>query len=214
MGDDNRVFESAVLGGIPQDMKFEGKRSYLIIGDRNTFREMVTVNRATEEDDQTRIGDHNLIMAAAHIAHDCTLGNNIVISNNVSLAGHVQVEDHVRISGAVAVQQFSRIGKFAMIGGFSGVRQDVLPFYLTEGTPARIKALNTVGLARAGFSSGEVRELKTALHILCKRSIPAPQKLHLLSEIDSEPVRYLLAFIQTSRRGFCGPEKVRGESRK
>lgn len=213
LGDDNLVFESAVLGGPPQDTKFAGNRSYLVVGDRNTFREMVTVNRATGEDGETRIGNDNLIMAAVHIAHDCDLGNNIVILTYVGLAGHVHVEDHVRISGAVAVQQFSRIGKYAMVGAFSGVRQNVLPFFLTEGTPARIKAVNTVGLKRAGFSSQDVSALKAAFHILCNRSVTLREKLHRLEEIDSEHVRYLATFIQRSRLGFCGPEKRRGESR-
>ena len=169
--------------------------------------------RATEEGGETRVGDDNLIMANVHIAHDCSLGSNIVITNYVGLAGHVRVEDHVLISGAVAVQQFSHIGKYAMIGAFSGIRQDVLPFFLTEGAPARIKAVNTVGLKRGGFSNQAVRELKAAFHILCNRSIDQQEKLQMLSAIDSEHVRYLATFIRESRRGFCGPEKWRAESR-
>jgi UDP-N-acetylglucosamine acyltransferase len=213
VGDDNVISEGTILGGIPQDLKFSHKRSYLTIGNRNTIRELVTISRATDSEGETRIGNDNYIMANVHIAHNCVLEDHIVIANNSGLAGYVSVGEHTRISGVVGIQQFTRVGKYAMIGAMSGVRQDVLPFFLTEGVPARVKALNVIGLRRGGYSDDAIRHLKEACRILFRRGLPLKEKLEMLSWVDSEDVSYLVRFIEESTRGFSGVEKWRGESR-
>src|SRR5207247_426621 len=121
IGDDNAIFEGAVLGGPPQDLKYRGERSWLLVGDRNTIREGATLHRAAREDAETRIGNDNYVMANAHVAHDCLLGDSIVVANNVALAGHVDIEDHAFLSGGVVVHQYSRVGRYAMVGGNSKV---------------------------------------------------------------------------------------------
>ncbi|MBI2821107.1 MAG: acyl-ACP--UDP-N-acetylglucosamine O-acyltransferase [Acidobacteria bacterium] len=201
MGDGNAVFEGAVLGGPPQDLKYSGGRSYLRIGNGNTFREGVTVHRGAVVEGETRIGNGNYLMAHAHAAHDCTLGDSIVIANNVALAGHIEIDSHAFISGGVVIHQFSRVGKHSMIGGNSKITQDVLPFFLVDGVPGRVRALNLVGLKREGFPDAEINNLKEASRILFQHgSLEA--KLAAMSAIDSDHVRHLVTFIRSSRRGF------------
>lgn len=153
MGRDNRVFPGACLGLAPQDLKYQGCDTEVRIGDSNTFREYVTVNRATEQGQTTRVGDGNLLMAYCHVAHNCILGNRIVMSNAVQVAGHVSIHDSAVIGGALGIHQFVQIGSLAMVGGMSRVDRDIPPYCMVEGHPARVRGLNKVGLQRSGLAT-------------------------------------------------------------
>jgi UDP-N-acetylglucosamine acyltransferase len=149
IGEGNHIFPGAVVGTEPQDLKYSGAPSQVVIGRGNRIREFVTINRATNEGEATLIGDHNLLMAYTHVAHNCVIENQVVITNAVSLAGHIHIESQARIGGMVGIHQFTRIGRLAMVGAMSRVDRDVPPYMLVEGHPARIRGLNLVGLRRA-----------------------------------------------------------------
>ena len=206
MGDGNQVFEGAVIGGPPQDLKYSGEPTRLIIGNENVFREGVTAHRSTSASHPTRIGDRNYLMAYVHIAHDCRLGDGVIIANNVCLAGHIEIEDQVFISGGVVIHQFTRLGQLSMIGGNAKVIQDVLPFHLVDGIPACTRGLNLVGLRRARLPRPEISALKQSCQVLFSDASKLEQKLQRLDEIDSESVRRLATFIRGSQRGFCGAD--------
>jgi len=162
-GRENRFFPGAVLGAEPQDLKFKGGKTRLEAGDRNLFREGVTVNRGTEKGGGvTRLGSDNLLMACSHVAHDCQLGDGIVMANGVLLAGHVRVESHVHLMGLAAVHQFCTIGRHAFVAGYSPVSQDVPPFMLVQGIPPRVRGVNEIGLGRHGFTPERIKALKDA----------------------------------------------------
>jgi UDP-N-acetylglucosamine acyltransferase len=202
MGARNRVFEHATLGGEPQDVKFRGEPSQLIIGDDNLIREYVTLHRASGEGQTTHVGSRNFLMIGVHVAHNCRVGDDNVFANDVALAGHIEVEDHAFLSNNVGCHQFIRIGRFAMVGGKSKIVQDVLPFFTTDGNPARVRGLNTVGLRRAGFSVESRRALRRAYRILFRERRPLASALDALAEFEDENVRHLADFIRDSRRGF------------
>lgn len=163
IGDETIVFPFASLGHAPQDLKFKGEKSELIIGKRNKIREHVTMNPGTEGDKmKTVVGDNCLFMMASHVAHDCIVGNNVILANNATLAGHVEVGDFAIIGGLAAVHQFVRIGPFAMIGGMSGVEYDVIPFGLVKGERAHLAGLNYVGLERRGYTKEQIQSLMKA----------------------------------------------------
>lgn len=166
IGANNRFFPGAAIGLEPQDLKYRGANSRLVIGDDNQFREYVTVNRATEADEATRIGNQNLVMAYAHVAHNCVLADNIVIANSVAIAGHVHIESRVVIGGVLGIHQFVHIGQMAMLGGMSRIDRDVPPYMLVEGNPGRVRSLNLIGLKRAGFTKAELQGLKKAFRLL------------------------------------------------
>jgi UDP-N-acetylglucosamine acyltransferase len=157
LGADNHVHHGAVLGSPPQDLKYSGLPSQLVIGDRNVFREYVTANLATEPGEATRIGSDGLFMAYAHVAHNCAVGNRVVIANAVQLAGYVVVDDWAIVGGATVVHQFTRIGRHSMVGGGSRVSQDIAPFVKSAGSPPRNVGINALGLERRGFAR-ETRE--------------------------------------------------------
>jgi UDP-N-acetylglucosamine acyltransferase len=202
IGARNRIFEHAVLGGEPQDLKFRGERSFLEIGDDNVIREFCTLHRANGEGEKTRIGSRNFFMVGVHIAHNCMIGDDNILANEVALAGHITLEDHVFISNNVGAHQFVRMGRFAMVGGKSKIVQDVLPFFITDGNPARLRGVNSVGLRRAGFSEAERRALKDAYRALFRSGIPVAQALDQLNASDDENVKHLIAFMRDSKRGF------------
>jgi len=202
IGARNRIFEHAVLGGEPQDLKFRGERSFLEIGDDNVIREFCTLHRANGEGEQTRIGSRNFFMVGVHIAHNCAIGDDNILANEVALAGHITLEDHVFISNNVGAHQFVRMGRFAMVGGKSKIVQDVLPFFITDGNPARLRGVNSVGLRRAGFSEAERRALKDAYRALFRSGIPIGEALDQLNASDDENVKHLIAFMRDSKRGF------------
>jgi UDP-N-acetylglucosamine acyltransferase len=202
IGDRNRIFEHAVLGGEPQDVKFRDERSYLEIGDDNLIREFCTLHRANGEGETTRIGSRNFFMVGVHVAHNCQIGDDNIFANEVALAGHIRVEDHVFISNNVGAHQFVRMGRYAMVGGKSKIVQDVLPFFITDGNPARVRGVNSVGLRRGGFSEKERRALKDAYKLLFRSTTPVQDALRELEQVDDENVSHLVTFIRGSMRGF------------
>ena len=208
MGAGNRVFPFSAIGQEPQDLKYHGEPSQVIIGDNNQIRENVTINAGTEGGGMiTRIGDNNLLMAYAHIAHDCIVGNRIVLANCATLAGHVEVEDDAIIGGLSAIQQFVRIGQLAMIGGMSGVTKDVPPYtLLAGGYRAGLSGLNVVGLKRHGFTRTQLTGLKEIYRLLLQESGTRDERLGraeaILSGDDDQAARNMIEFIRTSRGGL------------
>ncbi|MGB9179148.1 MAG: acyl-ACP--UDP-N-acetylglucosamine O-acyltransferase [Pyrinomonadaceae bacterium] len=202
LGARNRVYEHATLGGEPQDVKFRGETSRLVIGDDNLIREYVTIHRASGEGGVTRVGSRNFLMVGVHIAHNCVVGDDNIFANGAALAGHITVEDHVFLSNNVGAHQFVRMGRYAMVGGKSKIVQDVLPFFTTDGNPARVRGLNAVGLRRAGFSSEARRALKRAYQLLFRAGLPLEVALEEMARLEDENVAHLINFIRTSKRGF------------
>ncbi|KGF87099.1 MULTISPECIES: acyl-ACP--UDP-N-acetylglucosamine O-acyltransferase [Prochlorococcus] len=160
IGKNNKVFPNVFIGLEPQDLKYKGASTEVIIGDNNTFRECVTINKATDEGEKTIIGNNNLLMAYTHIGHNCEIGNGIVLSNSVQVAGHVTVEDNAIIGGCLGIHQFVHVGYLAMIGGMTRVDRDVPPFCLAEGHPGRLRGLNRVGIKRSGLMKNKDFDLK------------------------------------------------------
>lgn len=206
IGRECRIFPFASIGSIPQDLKFRGEHTELIIGDRNTFREFVTVNRATAGGGgKTVIGSDGLFMAYSHIAHDCHIGDFVIMANAATLAGHITIEDHAIIGGLVAVHQFVRIGAYAMVAGFSGVSQDIPPYILASGNRTRLYGLNIVGLRRHGFNPETIAKLKMAYRILFRSGLPMSKAVEKVKkEIQGcVEVDHLISFIEGSKRGIC-----------
>lgn len=207
MGSGNRVFEHAVLGGEPQDVKFKGEQSYLEIGDNNLIREFCTLHRASEEEKITKIGSRNFFMVGVHIAHNCIVGDDNIFANGAALAGYITVEDHVFLSNNVGAHQFIRMGRYAMVGGKSKIVQDVLPFFTTDGNPARVRGLNSIGLRRAGFSRESRTALKRAYQLLFGSALPLREALETIESLGDSHVQHLVDFIRASQRGFARAER-------
>jgi len=207
LGARNRIFEHAVIGGEPQDVKFRGEASFLEIGDDNIVREFCTLHRANGAGETTRIGSRNFFMVGVHVAHNCVIGDDNIFANEVALAGHITIEDHVFLSNGVGAHQFVRMGRHAMIGGKSKIVQDVLPFFITDGNPPRVRGVNSVGLRRSGFNEDERRALKDAYRILFRSALPLQNALQTLDELEDEHVAHLVNFIRGSKRGFVRAEK-------
>ena len=195
--------QGAVLGTDPQDLKFRGEETILIVGDRTVVREYATLNRGTADLWQTVVGDDCLLMAYSHIAHDCQIGNNVVISNAVNMAGHVFIEDWAIVGGLTAIHQFVRIGAHAFLGGACRAAQDVPPYTRAAGSPMKLYGLNSIGLDRRGFSKEVRLALKTAYRAVFQTSLPFSQGLEQAeAEAEDFPeVRQFLSFIRTSERG-------------
>lgn len=204
LGRENEVFPFAVLGKQTQDLKWKGGVTRVEIGDRNTFRECVTVHSATSDSDATVLGSNNHILAYCHIAHDCRLGNHVIMSSYAGLAGHIVVDDHAIIAGYAAVHQFCRIGKLAMVGGGSRVRQDVPPFMLADGSPAETVTINKVGLERAGLSEEAISTLRAAYKILFREGLTISNALaRIEQELPALPeIQHLIQFVRASERGI------------
>jgi UDP-N-acetylglucosamine acyltransferase len=202
LGQRNRVFEHAVLGGVPQDVKFQNEESTLEIGDDNLIREFCTIHRASGAGESTRVGSRNFLMVGVHIAHNCQVGDDNIFANGAALAGHINVEDHVFLSNNVGAHQFVRMGRYAMVGGKSKIVQDVLPFFITDGNPPRVRGLNSVGLRRAGFSQEARSSLKLAFQILFRSNLSLAHALERLDLMPDENVQHLSSFIKGSKRGF------------
>jgi UDP-N-acetylglucosamine acyltransferase len=203
------IFPFASIGHRPQDLKYRGEPSELIIGENNQIREHVTMNPGTEGGGMvTKVGDNGLFMMGSHVAHDCILGNNVILANNATLAGHVVVGDHAFFGGLSAVHQFVRIGPHAMIGGMSGVENDVIPFGLVMGERARLAGLNLVGLERRGFSKDDVRNLRAAYRLLFASEGTFADRLDEVERQFGERVLVadVLGFIRDkSSRPLCQP---------
>ncbi len=208
IGRNNEIFPFATLGKAPQDLKYKGEESRLIIGDNNFIREYVTMHPGTADDKmETRVGSGCLFMVSAHVAHDCVVGDRVILANNATLAGHVTVEDFVIVGGLSAVRQFVRIGKHAMIGGMSGVENDVVPFSLIVGERAKLVGLNLVGLERRGFDKSQVKELRKAYKdIFISDSDTLAMRLEqtATSFAENDLVHELVDFAQVkSKVGLC-----------
>lgn len=205
IGKDCKIFQGASIGEEPQDLKFKGEKSYLFIGDRTVIREGATVHRATGEGEETRIGNDCLLMALTHVAHNCVLGNNVIMSNVASVAGHVVVEDRAVIGGMAGVHQFVKIGRNAMVGGMARLAQDVVPYTIVAGYPARVAGLNSVGMSRAGITVEARRLIKHAYKILYRSGLTLSQAIEVIEqEVDScDEVEHLLRFLRNADRGIC-----------
>ena len=209
IGKNNRVFPNVFIGLEPQDLKYQGASTEVVIGDNNTFRECVTINKATDEGEKTIIGNNNLLMAYTHIGHNCELGNGIVLSNSVQVAGHVKVEDNAIIGGCLGIHQFVHVGYLAMIGGMTRVDRDVPPFCLAEGHPGRLRGLNRVGIKRSGLMQNkefDLRILQNTWNLLFKSNdvISISLELAINGKLDLSSTK-LCNFLQDSitkkRRG-------------
>ena len=200
----NEIFPFATIGKKTQDLKWKGGVTRLEIGDRNVFREGVTIHCATGDGDATVVGSDNLMLTYVHIAHDCILGSHIIMSGYAGLAGHVAVEDHAILGGYTAVHQFCRVGKFAMTGGCSRIPQDVAPFMIVEGNPAETRTINKIGMERNGISAEAVTALRQAYKIIFREELSGPNALAKVEkELPALPeVRHLVQFIRASERGI------------
>jgi UDP-N-acetylglucosamine acyltransferase len=206
MGRGNRIFQFASVGEDPQDLKYRGERTRLVIGDDNTIRECATLHRGTEGGGGvTTVGNGNLFMAYSHVAHDCHVGNEVVMANGATLAGHVTVEDSAIVGGLVAVHQFTRIGELAMLGGGAMVTLDVPPFCIAVGDRAKLQGLNVVGLRRRGVDDDALRALRNAYRLIFQSDLKLKDAL---AEVEREHagearVGALVRFVERSQRGIC-----------
>ena len=206
LGRNCRAMSGSVLGGAPQDYKYKGEQTFLRIGDGNVIRECVTIHRASGEGEATVIGDENMLMAYCHIGHNCAIGSHITMANYVGISGHALIEDRVVFGGIVGVHQKVRIGKFAMVGGFSKVVQDVPPFAMADGRPARVCDLNVIGLRRSGVQPDVRSAIRKAYKLLYRSNLNMSQALEAIEkEVEpSDEIHYLLDFIRNVREGYGG----------
>lgn len=206
IGCNNHIYPGAVLGGEPQDIKFAGERSYLIIGDDNLIREHVTIHRASGEDQATVIGNGNMIMAYCHIGHNCRVGNGTNIASYTGISGHAVIEDYAVLGGMVGIHQFTTVGRLAMIGGMSKVVQDVPPFMMADGRPAKVVGVNKVGLRRDGVPPNVRMDLQHAYKLLYRSNLNTTQALErIAAEIEPSPqLEYLIDFIKRVAEGHLG----------
>jgi UDP-N-acetylglucosamine acyltransferase len=200
----NKFYAYCSIGQQTQDLKYKGEPTYLEIGDENTFREFVTVNRSTTSEGKTRIGHRGNFLAYSHIGHDCTVGDEVVFSNNGTLAGHVEVGDNAVMGGLTAVHQFCRIGRFAITGGCSKIVQDVPPFMIADGNPAEIRGVNSVGLERKGYPAEKVKPIKEAFRLLFRSKFNTGQAIEAIRKElpPSEEINQIVEFIEKTERGI------------
>ena len=204
IGRGNRFFAFSSIGQVTQDLKYEAEPTHLSIGDENCFREFVTVHRGTAPGAVTRIGNKGNFLAYCHIAHDCVVGDGVIFSNNGTLAGHVEVGDYAVIGGLTAIHQFCRIGRHALTGGCSKIVQDVPPFMIADGNPAKVRSYNKVGLERHGFNEETMRCIKEAYRLIYRSSLNLQQAVEQVrSDLPELPeLVQLLAFVTSSPRGI------------
>ena len=206
IGKDNRIFQFTSIGADPQDLKFHGEVSSLRIGDRNTIREFVTMHRGTEDGgSETVVGNDNLFMAYAHVAHDCVIGNRVILANGATLGGHVRVEDWAILGGLSAVHQFTRIGSHAMISGGSMVAQDIAPYLIAQGDRAKAVGINLIGLKRRNFSDETLRDIKQAYKLMFRSNLRQEEALaRITAEVSDAPeIKAFVEFIRASERGVA-----------
>ena len=205
LGAGNRVFSHAVIGEIPQDLKYGGEPTRLVVGDRNTFRECATINIGTVGGGGvTTIGNGCLFMAYSHVGHDCTIGDGAIIANSVALAGHILIEDHVHIGGLAAAHQFTRIGRLAFVSGLTGVAMDVPPYCMVTGGRAELAGLNVVGMQRAGMTEEQIGRVKQAYKVVFRSNLGLAEALaQLEQELGTYPeIAHFLRFVKGSQRGI------------
>ncbi len=204
IGDETRVYPFASIGLAPQDLKYKGEPTRVEIGKRNHIREFVTIHRGTEGGGSlTKIGDDNLLMAQAHVAHDCLLGNEIIMANAATLAGHVEIADRANIGAYSGVHQFCRVGLEAFVGGYSVVVKDAMPFAVIQGNHAKCYGLNRVGMKRRGYTKEIIEKLHSAFHLLLSAKLNTTQAVEKIKEeiTDCKEVDLLVEFIESSKRG-------------
>jgi UDP-N-acetylglucosamine acyltransferase len=203
-GAKNKFYAYCSIGQQTQDLKYAGEPTYLEIGDENTFREFVTVNRSTTKDGKTRVGSRGNFLAYSHVGHDCTVGDEVVFSNNGTLAGHVQVGDNAVMGGLTAVHQFCRIGRFAITGGCSKIVQDIPPFMIADGNPAEIRGVNLVGLERKNYPADKIKLIKEAFRLIYRSKYNTAQALEAVRKElpQSDEVREIVEFIEKTERGI------------
>lgn len=205
IGKNNKIFHSSVIGTAPQDLKYNGEPTEVVIGNNNNIREFVTINRSSIIGEPTTIGNNNLLMTYMHVAHNCIIGNNVIIANAVNLAGHIEIADFVTIGGMTAIHQFVKIGKYAFVGGASGVKKDVPPFTRGEGMPYEVVGLNSVGLQRKGFSKESIISIKKIYNWFYKSKMNVTQALNSLEKYGelNEFENAFVDFIKNAERGIC-----------
>jgi len=218
IGRDNHILGQANVGGVPQDLSYENEETFVEIGDRNTIREFVTINRGTVKGGGvTKVGSDCLFMACSHVAHDCEIADQVILANNVLLAGHVAVGDSAIINGAAAAHQFVTIGRNSYVGGLTRIIFDVPPFMIVEGHPARVRKVNIIGLERSGVSRDEIQELRSAYRRLFRSAEPQNRVLSELEATDyGDSVGELIAALRRTERGAKGRyrEVLRDEFRR
>jgi len=199
-----RIYKGASLATEPQDLKFAGEKTLLIIGDDTTVREFCTLNRGTNAHGKTEIGKNCFIMAYCHVAHDCIVGNHVIISNSLAMAGHVSVGSHVTIGGVVAIHQFTRVGDYSFIGATAYLTMDVVPFALCAGNPAKLMGINKVGLERRGFESERREKLKKVYKMLFRENLSLDDSIKSVRDAfpGDADVELILSFMRDSKRGF------------
>lgn len=205
LGEDNEVHPYAYIGGQTHDLKYRGGVQRLQIGARNVFREYTTVHCATKEDQLTCIGDDNVILSYSHVAHECVIGSRLVMSSHAALGGHVVVGNHVNIGWGVGIHQFCRLGDYSMTGAASKVVQDVPPYMISDGNPATARAVNKVGLERAGFSKDEIGLARRVFKVFYKEDLnrsQAVEKLHAIVDVENTIVKCFIDFVAESERGL------------
>ena len=208
IANNNVIFPNAVIGSPPQDLKYQGEHTTLTIGSNNVFRECVTINTGTENGGgETLIGNNNLLMACSHIAHDCIIEDNIVIANNVLLGGHIKIEKHAKLMGLTGLQPFVTIGQHSYVGGLTRIVQDVPPYMIVEGNPAKVRQVNTVGIERAGFSQDKINAIKEVFKQLFRTEVL--NRKQILSELESQgellqETRVLIEFFNNVDKGKQG----------
>jgi UDP-N-acetylglucosamine acyltransferase len=209
IGKECRVHHGAVVGTVPQDLKFRGEQSFLEVGDHTTLREYVTLNRGTGERGKTAVGHHCFIMAYAHVAHDCSVGNHVILANSVNMGGHVLIEDYVVVGGLVAIHQFTHVGRHAMIGGGFRVTKDVPPYILAGHEPIAYQGLNVVGLRRRNFSNEAITKIQEAYNIIYGGKLNVTQALENIrnNQPMTDEVSRIVDFIERSKRGILWNRK-------
>ena len=206
IGADNHIFQFASIGDDPQDKKYKGQRTRLVIGDRNTIREACTINRGTVEDrGETTIGDDNWIMAYTHIAHDCLIGNNTILANSTQLAGHVHIGNHAVLGGFTGVHQYCHIGAHAMLGIASVVTKDVPAYVTAQGQPAEPRGINAEGLKRRGFTSEQIRNIREAYRTVFRKALNLDEAVALIEDLvlDQPELQMFLDSLKQGTRGLA-----------
>jgi len=206
IGENCTIHPFASLGFPPQDLKYKGENTKLVIGNNNIIREYVSIHRASVGGDGvTVIGNNNFFMAYVHVAHDCKIGNNVVLANAATLAGHVLIEDKAVVGGLVAIHQFTRIGSYAMVGGFSGIGQDIPPYMIASGARAKLYGPNTIGLKRHGISDAAINAIKKAYKVLFREKRTMKDAIKKVRDEMSgiQEVMHLIEFIEKNKRGIC-----------
>ena len=200
----NKFYAYCSIGQQTQDLKYVGEPTYLEIGNENSFREFVTINRSTLSSGKTRVGSCGNFLAYSHIGHDCTVGDGVIFSNNGTLAGHVQVGDHAVMGGLTAVHQFCRLGRFAITGGCSKIVQDVPPFMIADGNPAKVRGINLIGLERKAFPAEKLKAIKEAFRLIYRSKLNTRQAIEAMRKDlpPTEEINEIIEFIEKSERGI------------